>query len=43
MHKLEYQDAPRENLETWHRLTKFMMFGTIAIAIFLLILAAAMT
>ena len=43
MHKLEFQDAPRANLQTWSMLTKLLGWGAAAIAVFLLILAAAMT
>ncbi|MEX2617592.1 MAG: hypothetical protein WD767_16000 [Alphaproteobacteria bacterium] len=43
MHKLEFKDAPRENLQTWSMLVKLLGWGAAATAVFLLILAAAMT
>jgi hypothetical protein len=43
MHKLAYQDAPKENLQTWSLLIKMLVYGTVATAVFLLLLAAFMT
>ena len=42
MHKLAYENAPQENLQTWHRLTKLLGYGSLATAILLLILAATL-
>ena len=36
--ELEYQKAPQENLQTWHRLNKFFLYGVIFIAILLALL-----
>ncbi len=38
MHKLQYEDAPRENLQTWSFVTKLLGYGAGLTAIFLLIL-----
>jgi hypothetical protein len=43
MHKLQFQDAPRANLQTWSMVTKLLGYGAAAVAVFLLILAGAMT
>lgn len=43
MHKLQFQDAPRENLQTWSIVTRLLFWSAAGTAIFLLILAAAMT
>ena len=40
MHKLAFQDAPQENLQTWSRVVKLLAVGSAATAILLLILAA---
>jgi|GEM_PF-3095940 len=42
MHKLQYEEAPRENLQTWSFVTKLLGYGAGLTAIFLLILALAM-
>ena len=42
MHNWQYQDAPRENLETWSFVPKLLGWGAALTAIFLLILALAM-
>ena len=43
MHKLQFQDSPRANLQTWSMVSKLLGYGAAAVAVFLLILAAAMT
>jgi len=43
MTKLEYMDAPRENLETWRGVTKLLFISAGAIAVLLLLLAWAFT
>jgi len=43
MHKLEFQDAPQENLQTWDMVCKLLTYGAGASAVFLLLLAAFMT
>ena len=40
MHKLAYRDSPQENLQTWSILTKLLVYGAGATAVFLLLLAA---
>lgn len=42
MHKLAFQDAPQENLQTWGRVTKLLIYGSAATAILLLIMAATL-
>ena len=39
---MEYLSAPRENLETWHRVVKLFTTMTIFIALLLLVLAATL-
>jgi len=42
MHKLAFQDAPQENLQTWSRVIKLLAYGSAGIAILLLIMAATL-
>jgi|TARA_B100000676_G_scaffold292483_1_gene328165 hypothetical protein len=42
MHKLAFQDAPQENLQTWSRVVKLLAYGSAATAILLLIMAATL-
>ena len=42
MHKLAFQDAPQENLQTWNRVIKLLAYGSAATAILLLIMAATL-
>ena len=37
---LEFHNAPRQNLQTWDRLKSIIAFGSIAIIITLLLMAA---
>ncbi len=43
MHKLAFQDSPRENLQTWNIVTNLLVYGAGATAVFLLLLAWFMT
>ncbi len=43
MHKLEFQDSPRENLQTWSLVSKLLVYGAGATAVFLLLLAWFLT
>lgn len=42
MHKLAFQDAPRENLQTWGIVIKLLGYGSAAVAILLLLMAATL-
>lgn len=42
MHKLAFQDAPRENLQTWSIVGKLLGYGSAAVAILLLLMAATL-
>ena len=42
MHRLAFQESPQENLQTWSRVTKLLGYGSAAIAILLLNMAATL-
>lgn len=42
MHKLAFQDAPQENLQTWSRVIKLLGYGSLGTAIVLLLMAATL-
>jgi hypothetical protein len=42
MEKLAYENSPQENLQTWSLLIKLLTYGSAAIAILLLIMAATL-
>ena len=42
MHRLAFQESPQENLETWGMVRKLLGYGSAAIAILLLIMAATL-
>ena len=42
MHRLAFQESPKENLQTWGLVTKLLGYGSAAVAILLLIMAATL-
>jgi len=41
--KMQYEDAPKHNLETWARLRFMITWGTVISALILLAMAATLT
>jgi hypothetical protein len=42
MEKLAFENAPQENLQTWNRVVKLLVWGSVGTAALLLIMAATL-